>query len=140
MSAGSAEEMVAEMSSSMGEGMQLRQSLMDEILEIGGIVERDIPTQLSRAFDMASCPRVSAAYYEVKTPFCCDLIVAVYWMAYPLSVMGFCTLAAMFLTIFIGGKAFPGEVPENPSKKGKKKGDEEVGKVESKGNPVYDKE
>ena len=140
MSAGSAEGMVAEMSSSMGEGMQLRQSLMDEILEIGGIVERDIPTQLSRAFDMASCPRVSAAYYEVITPFCCDLIVAVYWMAYPLSVMGFCTLAAMFLTIFIGGKAFPGEVPENPSKKGKKKGDEEVGKVESKGNPVYDKE
>ena len=41
MSAGSAEGMVAEMSSSMGEGMQLRQSLMDEILEIGGIVERD---------------------------------------------------------------------------------------------------
>ena len=32
---------MAEMSASMGEGMQLRQSLMDEILEIGGIVERD---------------------------------------------------------------------------------------------------
>ena len=30
----------------------------------------------------------------------------------PLSVMGFCTLATMFLTIFLGAKAFPGEAEE----------------------------
>lgn len=40
--------------------------------------------------------------------------------------MGFCTLATMFLTIFLGAKAFPGEASEQA----------EANAVE---NPAYDK-
>ena len=46
----------------------------------------------------------------------------------PLSVMGFCTLATMFLTIFLGAKAFPGEATEQA-------GDDSTATQ----NPAYDK-
>ena len=45
----------------------------------------------------------------------------------PLSVMGFCTLVTMFLTIFLGAKAFPGETEEQA---------EEATATQ---NPAYDK-
>ena len=101
-------DMVEDMLSQM-EGVTLRQGVIDEVLAVTSIVEQDVPPVIRYAFSMVRCERISKAYYEVKSPICCDVVVAMYWVAYPLSVMGFCTLAAMFLTIFLGSKAFPGE-------------------------------
>jgi hypothetical protein len=37
---------------------------------------------------MIQCPVLSEfyMYYEIEAPICCDIVVAVYWIAYPFSV------------------------------------------------------
>lgn len=168
--AGNAGEMVDSMSSSMGAGVAINADLILQIQAITTIVSTQVPPVIDSAFNMVGCRELSATYYTVKSPICCDIVVSMYWVAYPLSVMvrpplsisaagsvldrscaadpvsllclcavfraqGFCTLAAMILTMFIGSKAFPGVVPENPKKAGGGGGDD----VESTDNPSFGK-
>ena len=166
--AGNMGDMIGEMAGSMGDsGMTLNPALVVQITEITDIVAEQVPPVISDGFAVIGCTRISEAYYQIKSPICCDVVVSMYWVACesllsshllldrygltrapycscspaplprrylgasdPLSVMGFCTLTAMILTIVLSDKAFPGTVPENPKKKGPADDTE---------NPVYDK-
>ncbi len=61
--------------------MELRQGVVDEITAVTQIVGQDVPPAISRAFGLLGCGRISRAYYEVKSPICCDVVVALYWIA-----------------------------------------------------------
>lgn len=80
--ADNAGDMVEQMAAQMGDsGMELRQGVVDEITAVTQIVGQDVPPAISRAFGLLGCGRISRAYYEVKSPICCDVVVALYWIA-----------------------------------------------------------
>lgn len=80
--AGSAGDMVEDLTSEMGDsGMQIRPAVVDEMVEVTTIVSDRMPGVIHSAFNMVKCPRLSKAYYEVKAPICCDVVVSMYWIA-----------------------------------------------------------
>ena len=67
-----------------------------------------------------------------RLDWCVANLVSLLWVRAVFRAQGFCTLVSMVLTIFLGSKAFPATVPENPKKA-------QEGDVESTDNPSFDK-
>lgn len=80
--AANAGELVETMADGMGDsGMELRPGVIDAIVRVTSIVGEDVPPVVSRAFGLLGCPRLSKAYYDLKSPICCDVVVSMYWIA-----------------------------------------------------------
>jgi hypothetical protein len=107
--AGSAGTQVDGLAAALGSDMVIRQAVLAEINKVPEIIDSKLPPVIQSMFGLIKCPRVSQAYYELKSPICCDVAVSVYWIAWPLSIMGFTTLVALILSCCIGKRAFPGK-------------------------------
>ena len=63
-------------------------------------------------FDTVALPHAARthartqAYFELKAPICCDIMVAFYWVIWPLSMMGMCTCMPLTFGCCLGRKAF----------------------------------
>ena len=80
--AGNVGDMIEEMAGAMGDsGMTLKPALVDQITEITDIVVDQVPPVISDGFAVIGCPRISEAYYQIKSPICCDVVVSMYWVA-----------------------------------------------------------
>jgi hypothetical protein len=80
--AGNMGDMIGEMAGSMGDsGMTLNPALVVQITEITDIVAEQVPPVISDGFAVIGCARISEAYYQIKSPICCDVVVSMYWVA-----------------------------------------------------------
>lgn len=107
--AGTATSVIDDMGASLPAGMVLRPIFLNQVKAIVTVAtdgSTGVRPVIEAAIDLVQCPRVSQAYFEIKAPICCDIVVAFYWLIYPLSMLAMCTCMPMCLSCCLGKKAF----------------------------------